>query len=38
MKSCLQFLCAAGCLKHSNDTSKLNIHKYTNYNTLSTTT
>ena len=38
MKFCLQFLCVAGCLKHSNDTSKLNIHKYTNYNTLGTTT
>ena len=26
----LQFLCVAGYLKHSNDTPKLNIHKYTN--------
>ena len=38
----LQFLCVAGYLKRSNDTSKLNIHKYTNYdiiaNRLSTTT
>ena len=33
MKFCLQFLGLAGCLKHSNDTPKLNIHKYTNYNT-----
>ena len=41
----LQFLCVAGYLKRSNDTPKLNIHKYTNYdiieiyiNRLSTTT
>ena len=26
------FLCVAGYLKHSNNTPKLNIHKYTNYN------
>ena len=26
----LQFLCVAGYLKHSNDTPKLNIHKYAN--------
>ena len=30
----LQFLSAAGYLKHSNDTSNLNIHKYTNYNII----
>ena len=30
----LQFLCVAGYLKHSNDTPKLNIHKYTNYNII----
>ena len=30
----LQFLCVGGYLKHSNDTSKLNIHKYTNYNII----
>ena len=29
----LQFLCATGYLKRNNDT-KLNIHKYTNYNTI----
>ena len=32
----LQFLCAAGYLKHSNDTPNLNIHKYTNYNIIET--
>ena len=32
MKFYLQFLCIAGCLKHSNDTPKLNIRKYINYN------
>ena len=31
MKFYLQFLCVTGCLKHSNDTPKLNIHKYTSY-------
>ena len=37
-------MCVTGCLKHSNDTPKVNIHKYTNYmikiyiNRLSTTT
>ena len=30
----LQFLCVAGYLKHSNDASKLNIHKYRNYNII----
>ena len=30
----LQFLCVAGYLKHSNDTPKLNIHKYTIYNVI----
>ena len=30
----LQFLCVGGYLKHSNDISKLNIHKYTNYNII----
>ena len=30
----LQFLCIAGYFKHSNDTPNLNIHKYTNYNTI----
>ena len=34
MKFYLQFLCVAGYLKHSNDTWKLNIHKYTNYNII----
>ena len=34
MKCYLQFLCDTGCLKHSNDTLKLNIHKYTNYNMI----
>ena len=36
MKFYLQFLCVAGCLKHSNDTPKLNTHKYTNYNMIKT--
>ena len=26
------FICVAGYLKRSNDTKKINIHKYTNYN------
>ena len=30
----LQFLCVAGYFKHSNDTPKLKIHKYTNYNII----
>ena len=30
----LQFLCVAGYLKHINNTPKLNIHKYTNYNII----
>ena len=30
----LQFLCVAGYSKRSNDTLKLNIHKYTNYNMI----
>ena len=30
----LQFLCVAGYLKHINNTPKLNIHKYTNYNLI----
>ena len=30
----LQFLCVAGYLKHSNDTPKLNIQKYTNYDII----
>ena len=30
----LQFLCVAGYLKRSNDATKLNIHKYTNYNII----
>ena len=34
MKFYLQFLCVAGYLNHSNDTPKLNIHKYTNYNVI----
>ena len=34
IKFYLQFLCVAGYLKHSNDTPKLNIHKYTNYNII----
>ena len=33
IKFYLQFLCVAGYLKH-NDTSNLNIHKYTNYNII----
>ena len=34
IKFYLQFLCVAGYLKHSNDTSKLNIYKHTNYNII----
>ena len=34
IKFYLLFLCAAGYLKHSNDTPNLNIHKYTNYNII----
>ena len=34
LKFYLQFLCVAGYLNHSNDTPKLNIHKYTNYNVI----
>ena len=34
IKFYLQFLCVAGCLKHSNDTPNLNIHKYTNYDIM----
>ena len=30
----LQILCVTGCLKRSNDTPKLNIHKYNNYNII----
>ena len=30
----LQFLCVVGYLKRSNDTPKLNIHKYNNYNII----
>ena len=30
----LQFLCVEGYLKRSNDTAKLNIHKYPNYNEM----
>ena len=30
----LQSLCVAGFSKYSNDTAKLNIHKYTNYNII----
>ena len=30
----LHFVWVAGYLKHSNDTSKLNIHKYTSYNII----
>ena len=36
IKFYLQFLCVAGYLKHRSDTPKLNIHKYTNYNTIET--
>ena len=32
IKFYLQFLCVEGYLKHINNTLKLNIHKYTNYN------
>ena len=28
------YLCVSGYLKHSNDATKLNIHKYTNYNII----
>ena len=34
MKFYLHFLRVVGYLKHSNDTPKLNIHKYTNYNII----
>ena len=34
VKFYLQFLCVAGYLKHSNDTPKLNILKYTTYNII----
>ena len=34
MKFYLQFLCVTGCWKRSNDTPKLNIHKYTNDNMM----
>ena len=34
MKFYLQFLCLAGYLKHCNDTPKLDIQKYTNYNII----
>ena len=34
IKFYLQFLCVAGCLKQINDTPKLNINKYTNYNII----
>ena len=34
IKFYLQVLCVAGCLIYSNDTPKLNIHKYTNYNMI----
>ena len=34
MKFCLQFLCVAGYLKDSNDTPKLNMHKYISYNII----
>ena len=34
MKFYLQFLCVAESLKHSNDTPKLKIYKYTNYNMI----
>ena len=30
----LQFLCVIECLKHSNDTPKLNMHQYTNCNMI----
>ena len=30
----LQFSCVAGYLKRSNDTPKLSIHKYNNYNII----
>ena len=34
IKFYLQFLCVAGYREQSNNTPKLNIHKYTNYNTI----
>ena len=34
MKFYLQFLCVAGYLKDSNDTPKLNMHKYISYNII----
>ena len=34
MKLYLQFLCVAECLKPNNDTPKLNMHKYINYNMI----
>ena len=34
MKFSLQFSCVAGYLKQSNNTPKLNIHKYTNYSII----
>ena len=34
IKLYLQFLCVAGYLKHSNDTPKHNIPKYTNHNII----
>ena len=34
IKFYLQFLCVAGYLKQINDTPKLNINKYTNYNII----
>ena len=34
IKFYLQFLCVVAYLKHSNDTAKLNIHKYKNYNII----
>ena len=34
INSFLQFLCVARYLKHGNDITKINIHKYTNYNLI----
>ena len=34
LSSFIYSFCVAGYLKHSNDTSKLNIHKYTNFNII----
>ena len=34
MKFYLQFLCVPGYLKHGNNTLKLNIYKYTNYDLI----